>query len=621
MWQFGQGSRRRVFGVSGILVLSLIAALSWPGNRAGLKTPFTKYVSAQIAVDLVLEAAHSPFDSIGLRTQIFRLIPDSSAELADAHLAAARDEMAMDKLAEAQQEIEQSLALADLWLREQHASEQGAAQRLWLQRAYQTYLELLLRRHHRDPEGGFAEMAWRANDHLRWLLTTIEREGETVVPARTREIRVADVQRQLLDERSLLLEYALSDERSYVWVISKDRFDCFELPSRATIEETATPLRALLSTQPENVVTDPTAEYDQLTQALSGLVLQPFSALLAGQRLIIVPDGVLQFIPFSILPLPPTTVAGKPRLIAPVSLLSKHEIQNLPSATTGVLLQAQPETPKPSTAATGKTVALIADPVFGKHDERVTSAAQPTAAAKDAVPNNSSSSVFADVLTRLRRLEITKAFTGSAEVTAESAEVNAATAQLLGARLPAARREAETIAAVVPQSAKLLDFEASRAFALSGGLAQYPVLHFATHGFLHPQNPALSGLLLSQVNEQGQPVNGLLLNREISQLHLTAELVVLSACETGVNANPSGQGTQSVAQSFLQAGAHRVVASLWQVNDAATAELMRRFYQNLFGASHGVAAHALRNAQLELQRETPWKNPFYWAGFIVLGEA
>ena len=250
-----------------------------------------------------------------------------------------------------------------------------------------------------------------------------------------------------------------------------------------------------------------------------------------------------------------------------------------------------------------RSVAVIADPVFGKYDERV--------AANHEVSANSpaTGNPLKVMLTQLRELDLPAAF-----------GLTSSDQPLLGARLPAARQEAEAISRIVPRSTKLLDFAASRTMALSGALAQYPILHFATHGFTHPENPALSGLLLSQVNERGERVNGLLSNQEIRAMHLPAELVVLSACETGWADKADNEEYASVAHSFLSAGARRVIASLWKVNDAATAELMQRFYQQLFQRAPQRPAAALRNAQLEMWRAGQWKQPFYWAAFVLQGE-
>jgi CHAT domain-containing protein len=110
--------------------------------------------------------------------------------------------------------------------------------------------------------------------------------------------------------------------------------------------------------------------------------------------------------------------------------------------------------------------------------------------------------------------------------------------------LPFTREEAQSIYSFVPESSRkiALDFEASRTTAMSSELAQYRIIHFATHGLLNPHHPELSGIVLSLVNESGTPQNGFLRLNEIYNLNLPAELVVLSACQTGLGTDISGEG-------------------------------------------------------------------------------
>lgn len=582
-------------------------AILFPNHGVAGTWSLARLAPAKFASNWLLEAVRSPLDSAP-RTQSFRLIPDEADVLADQHFERAQGELLAANLPGAQQEMEQALALAEVWLMENADPENVMAQAAWLRRTYQIYLELLLRRHQRNPAEDFATLAWEANDHLHWLLANLTKKDELAAQSQLRALSVADIQRQLLDEQHLLLEYALGAERSYVWVIGKESFDCFALPAKDVIEAKALRLHALLSRQPENVVADPSEEFNRLSQELSELLLQPVASKLAGQRLLIVADGALKQVPFSVLPAPEKAAtsprsAKSPKRFVPVPMLAQHEIVNLPSAATGLWLRRRHQQ-QPSYKTEGaRSVAVIADPVFGKYDERVAARADAGAARSSMVHS------LGAVLTRLRDLDLPAAF-----------GLTRSQSPLLGARLPAARQEAEAIARIVPQSAKLLDFAANRTMALSGMLANYPILHFATHGFLHPDNPALSGLLLSQVNERGEAINGMLLNQEISRLNLPAELVVLSACDTGVAETQSNEAYSSVAHSFLNAGAHRVVASLWKVNDAATAELMQRFYQQLFNRSSHRPAAALREAQLEMLRTGKWKQPFYWAAFVLQGE-
>ncbi|HZN12190.1 MAG TPA: CHAT domain-containing protein, partial [Blastocatellia bacterium] len=183
------------------------------------------------------------------------------------------------------------------------------------------------------------------------------------------------------------------------------------------------------------------------------------------------------------------------------------------------------------------------------------------------------------------------------------------------------RREAEEIVALAGAGAglKALDFEASRATATSEGLGQYRIVHFATHGLLNSQHPELSGLVLSLVDERGQPQDGFLRVHEVYNLKLGADLVVLSGCQTSLGKEVKGEGMLGLTRGFMYAGAPRVVASLWQVPDQPTAELMRQFYKGMLAEGLRPAA-ALRAAQVAMWKGRRWAAPYYWAAFVLQGE-
>jgi CHAT domain-containing protein len=164
-----------------------------------------------------------------------------------------------------------------------------------------------------------------------------------------------------------------------------------------------------------------------------------------------------------------------------------------------------------------------------------------------------------------------------------------------------------------------VDFDASRATAMSEELGKYRMIHFATHGLLNSEHPELSGLVFSLVNQRGEPQNGFLRLHEVYNLSLPAELVVLSACQTGLGKDVKGEGLIGLTRGFMYAGAARVVASLWQVDDSATAQLMKRFYAKILGDGLHPAA-ALREAQIEMWKQKRWQAPYYWAGFMLQGE-
>jgi CHAT domain-containing protein/Tfp pilus assembly protein PilF len=378
--------------------------------------------------------------------------------------------------------------------------------------------------------------------------------------------------RGLLDGESLLLEYWLGEDRSFLWAVDQTSVTGFELPPRAQIEAAVRAVYDRLAVLPTR-----DAELEQAAARLTRMLLGPVAGKLEKRRLIVVADGELQYIPFGVLPVPETALAAAGRG-APGPLLARHEVVNAPSAST-VALERRLARRAPATG----TVAVLADPVFGPEDPRVAARSAKTSA------------------------------TGPVLRSAEPA------AQLL--RLPWTRREAEAIVAVAPAGRSLLalDFRASRATAESPELAAYRIVHFATHGLIDSTTPALSGLMLSRVSESGQPQEGFLGLRDIYNLRLGAELVVLSGCETALGKQVRGEGLVGLTQGFLYSGAQQVVASLWRIEDRATAELMSRFYRGLLIDGLPPAA-ALRRAQLAIREDKRWRSPYYWSGFVLQGD-
>jgi CHAT domain-containing protein len=211
----------------------------------------------------------------------------------------------------------------------------------------------------------------------------------------------------------------------------------------------------------------------------------------------------------------------------------------------------------------------------------------------------------------------------SIEHLAEKSDDKAATStsRLVIPRLPFTRQEATRLLALAPKASSYsaIDFQASRETVLKGDLSQYRYVHFATHGLLDSQRPGLSSLVLSMVDEQGKARDGFLRANDIYNLRLPAELVVLSACQTGLGKEIKGEGLVGLTRGFMYAGAARVVVSLWNVNDRATSELMTKFYQKMLKQGERPAA-ALRAAQVEMWRQKQWQSPYYWAAFTLQGE-
>lgn len=422
-------------------------------------------------------------------------------------------------------------------------------------------------------------------------------------------LSVQEIRRQVLDDDSLLLEYALGEDSSYLWVVTRAEIKSFKLPGRARIEAEARHLYDLLTAnQPQ-----PGETYEQhrarasraaerlpaATARLSEMVLAPAAPQLNRKRLLVVADGVLQYIPFQVLTLP--AAAGREweareaaaHVSGPRPLISDHEIVNEPSASTLALQMSETAHRAPAP----KCVAVLADPVFEADDPRITSASAASAAA--ASP---------------RQAEL-------GEARRAFRDVGGAGAGGQIPRLVASRKEAEAIMAVSPAGSRLkaLGFEASRAAALSGELRQYRIVHFATHGFLNNSHPELSGIVLSLFDQEGRPLDGFLRLGDIYNLELPADLVVLSACDTGLGKDVRGEGLVGITRGFMHAGASSVVASLWKVDDDATAELMRHFYGFMLRDGLPPAA-ALRQSQLAMQRQRQWREPYYWAGFVIQGQ-
>ena len=406
-------------------------------------------------------------------------------------------------------------------------------------------------------------------------------------------LTVAKMQQELLDSDTLLLEYALGPKRSFLWVVGQSLFSSFELPAREKIDAQARAVYELLTARSVAVrgesnvarearIAKADADLIPASRQLSDSVIGPAAGVIGNKRLVIVADGALQRLPFAMLP-----AAGSKE-----PLIASHEIVTLPSASALAVLRQELAGRK----LAPKMLAVFADPVFDKNDPRATRT--PAALIVPAAPDVS------------RILEHVGEPSGAAGIAAVKIP-----------RLPFTLREAQEILRVAPGPSNLraFDFEASRATATSGVLSEYRYLHFATHGFLDTERPNLSALVLSQLDREGRPLDGFLRVGDIYNSRLSAELVVLSACQTGLGKEVRGEGLMGLSRAFLYAGVPRVVVSLWNVNDRATARLMAALYRRLLREGDRPAA-ALRAAQLEIAKQRRWSSPYYWAAFVEQGE-
>jgi CHAT domain-containing protein len=272
-----------------------------------------------------------------------------------------------------------------------------------------------------------------------------------------------------------------------------------------------------------------------------------------------------------------------------------HEIVNLPSASTLVVLQSETAQRRPHT----KTIAMLADPVFQKDDMRLIGAFKAQTRGLLAVSNPPAS---------------TRTSPGAPAPDSTWTGRNYR-------RLNWSNTEAEAVKTITTEAERLLltGFEASRANALSPELSKYRIVHFATHGDLDTENPELSAIVLSFYNSRGERQEGYLRLHDIYNLNLPADLIVLSACETALGKEIKGEGLIGLTRGFMYAGASRVMSSLWKVEDQSTAALMKHFYKYLLIDKMTPAA-ALRQAQIAVRGQSRWRLPYHWAGFVLQGE-
>jgi tetratricopeptide (TPR) repeat protein len=529
----------------------------------------------------------------------------------------ARGRGLLDMLAEARADINEGI---DASLLERERSLQ---KRINAGAEYQ--YRLLRERHTREQIGAAKRDLDTLIDESRQVEAEIRKTSPRYAELKyPQPLGLSEIQR-MLDPETLLLEYSLGEERSYLWAVTPAGVESFELPKRAEIEELARQSYEWLAAgetgaQLQARLARPATKTPKWADALSRILLGPVASRLGGKRLVIVADGALQYIPFAALPEPATEGRGdgamagrsdrgidrmsKPRPVAPsprrpvaiTPLIANHEIVSLPSASSLAALRREIAGRAPAP----KTLAVIADPVFEEADERTKKNG-----GNAATPNDKQ----------------TERAVAEHEVFRSALEVGAADAQQRLQRLIFSRREADAITALAGAGAsfKALDFTANRATALGADISQYRIIHFATHGLLNSQHPELSGVVLSLVDEEGRPQDGFLRLHDIYNMKLAADLVVLSACKTGLGKDIKGEGLVGLTRGFFYAGAPRVVASLWKVDDRATAELMRLFYRGMLRDGLRPAA-ALRMAQIEMWKQPRWAAPYYWAGFTLQGE-
>jgi CHAT domain-containing protein/tetratricopeptide (TPR) repeat protein len=426
-------------------------------------------------------------------------------------------------------------------------------------------------------------------------------------------LQLAEVQQKVLDDNTVLLEYSLGADKSYLFAATKSGVSLYKLPPRADVDKLATDFRAQLippKLQRRIVGIDVAADQQRglgivqgpaedlppfvaASNALYKAVVEPAASVITDKRLLVVADGALNYIPFEAL-LKNSEGADYASLNY---LVKTNEIVYAPSASVIAAIRQN------SAGARGKSMLLVADPVFSGDDPR----AKGTGAAA------------ASGETRGLGLGLEAAVD---DVAANADAASTSPGGLHLARLSGTRTEADEISKIAKsggaQADLWTDLNANEDNVKSRDVAGYRYVHVATHGLLDADRPQFTGVVLSLVGNKTN--DGFLRTDEIFNLKLGSPLVMLSACETGLGKEKRGEGVIGLTRAFMYAGAPTVGVSLWSVADKSTADLMTDFYKRMLGATPQPAAAAMRDAQLGMINGKKYSAPFYWAPFVLVGE-
>jgi len=372
---------------------------------------------------------------------------------------------------------------------------------------------------------------------------------------RPADLQVVDVQRNFVGDDTAILEYWLGSRESYLWVVTSHSLRVFRLPSRAVIERLSDQLQALCRGTGS---TTAGAGFEGLAAAEAehnAAIRQAAAAL----GLVVMPPEVRRNLPGTLVVVADAGLQGVPFGLLPA----------------------------------GST----ADPLSLAHDVAY--------------------------LPSISTLEWIRRRAGAVDERREAVAVVAApdVDSADHPALPYSRMEADAIAALLPKDQVWLALgsEASRANVMAADWRRFTIAHFASHAIVDRRRPELSGIVLSPPPGAGRSQDGVLRVNDIYNLDMPVNLVVLSGCETAAGPGLESEGVFSLARAFFYAGTTRVVASLWPVDDRATAAFMGEFYRALL-IEHTTAAGALRSAQRRLASDSRWASPYYWAGFVLQGD-
>ena len=420
---------------------------------------------------------------------------------------------------------------------------------------------------------------YREQETLNSEIQSSDHRLTSLVAQQTADIPL--LQRQLLDDHSILFSYWVGETHSYRWTITPTVVLVDTLPPRDQLNRTILPLERLLRARrstltPGQDIAAFAAHQRAYETSLQTALTRTGATLLsripkATQSIFLISDDSLLSLPFAALRVP----MGSTTTYA----IHQYTFFNEPSASVAVYLRQHPAPDQPL------RIAVFADPIFSRTDPRNT-------------PSNNQQST-------------------------PSPDLSKPQTQLLFAnlpRLPGSRAEALEIVRLAPPDTVALrtGFDATPAQVSTLTSTDASILHFATHTVALPGHPEISGIALSMFNREGAAQDGIFWLKDIYELHLPLSLVVLSGCTTDNLDNDPGEGLNSIARAFFFSGVHSVIGSLWTVDDQATSRLMQAFYRNLL-VDHKRAGEALRSAQLKLLADPQTSSPSAWAPFVIAG--
>ncbi|MBC7910127.1 MAG: CHAT domain-containing protein, partial [Pyrinomonadaceae bacterium] len=458
-------------------------------------------------------------------------------------------------------------------------------------------------------------------------------------------LTLAEVQQQVLDDKTALLEYSLGAHVSYLWAVTQGGVALYKLPAREIVEKQALEFRAamipeklrspitginLAPTRGLGLSSAPASGnaggFATTSNTLYRTAVEPAASMIGDKRMLIVADGALNYIPFEAL----VKTGGGTDYAALPYLVTSNEIAYAPSASVVAVIRKQA-----SARPQGTSVLVIADPIFSSNDPRLSGATKAAAKGGGKIPAKRAPKAAAKGAGRKTTTPVAPPAAPAPNVTANAETrglgLSNALADVAGtpsasgtgapiknpmlARLNGTRAEAEQIAALTKQSGGTadiwLDLNANEANVQSRDLRNYRVVHVATHGLLNAERPQFTGLVLSLVGNKAG--DGFLRTDEIFNLKLGAPLVMLSACETGLGKEKRGEGVIGLTRAFMYAGAPTVGVSLWSVSDNSTAQLMTDFYKRMLTGQGMSASAAMRGAQQNMIAGKKYAAPFYWA--------